>query len=125
MLAVCVIPFVLVVIAADHRMSVTVIGGKDAGFDFDYGAVLCEAPGALATALLAPLVGYRRRVALWLLVPPVGIYYAWVIGFLAGELGERAQAGARKSPSERHVDSGKSAAFARPAEDLIREGLKR
>jgi hypothetical protein len=33
MLAICAIPVVLVVIAADHRMSVTVVGGKDAGFD--------------------------------------------------------------------------------------------
>lgn len=117
MLAVCVVPLVLLVMAADHPTWLTVAGGKDSGFRFDYGLFLSQTPGALATALLAPLVGYRRRVALWFLLPPVNLCFAWITGFLAGQLGAP---GARRAS-----DNSPLAAPARGAEDLIREGLKR
>lgn len=118
MLAVCVVPFILLAVASDHPMSITVVGGKDSGFTFDYGLLLSQAPGALATALLAPLVGYRRRVALWFLVPPVNLYFAWVIGVFAAELG---------APAEQRLDCGEVQvpSLGRRAEELIREGLKR
>jgi hypothetical protein len=53
----------------------------------DYGALLCAIPGILAAVLLVPLIGYRRRHALWLLVPLVGFYVAWDIGARAAVLG--------------------------------------
>jgi len=57
---------------------------------FDYGIPLGLLPGVVAVGLLAPLVSYRRRDALTvLLVPFVGIRTAWVIGTRLGQLPHR------------------------------------
>ena len=47
-------------------------------------------PGAVLIAVLAPLVSYRRRDALtMLLCPPAGIRMAWIIGTRLGQLPHR------------------------------------
>lgn len=68
MLVICLAPIALLVFVG-HGMRLT-WGGHDAGFEFDYGGALSEAPGILAVALLAPLAGFKRRVVLWWLLPP-------------------------------------------------------
>jgi hypothetical protein len=57
---------------------------------WDYGAFMCQLPGVLAVVLLAPLVGLRRRIALWWLLYPFGLYYACLIGAGIAVLGARA-----------------------------------
>ena len=47
---------------------------------FMYGIPLSLMPGVVLVALLAPLVGYRRRDALTLFFPPRGIRVAWIVG---------------------------------------------
>jgi hypothetical protein len=55
---------------------------------FGYGEVLSTLPGAVLVGMLAPLVSYRRRDALtMLLFPPVGIRMAWIIGTRLGPAG--------------------------------------
>jgi hypothetical protein len=57
---------------------------------FRFGEPLSLLPGVLAVGLLAPLVSYRRRDALTvLLVPLAGIRVAWVIGTRLGQLPHR------------------------------------
>jgi hypothetical protein len=131
MLAIYVVPFVLLTLA--HRgTSVTIAGGTGWRFIVDYGWLLSETPAALTAALLAPVVGYRRRVALWFLFPPVGVYFAWVIGGRAGELGGTWTGGVdRRTQRDRRTDRGtrlrrtRAAAVESKAEALIREGLAR
>lgn len=125
MLAICLLPFVLVALATDHSMSVTVAGSRDSGIRFDYGVALAETPGILAAALLAPFVGYRRWVALWFSVPFVNLYFAWIMGVRAVELGARLTL--KATPQTPHGDDTGSEIPAprQSAEDLIRQGLKR
>jgi hypothetical protein len=56
---------------------------------FVYGEPLSLLPGMVLAALLAPLVAYRRRDALALLIPLRGIYLAWIIGSRVGQLPHR------------------------------------
>jgi hypothetical protein len=67
-----------------HSMSLVVIGSKNSGLNFEYGELLCSLPGALAAALLAPLAGYSRWVALAFTVPIANLYFGWIIGRRAG-----------------------------------------
>lgn len=55
----------------------------------DLGAILSMFPGAVLTALLGPLVSYRRRDALTIFVPLAGIRVAWIIGTRLGQLPHR------------------------------------
>jgi hypothetical protein len=48
--------------------------------NFAYGGVLAGVPSVLLIALLAPLVSYRRRDVLLLLVPIWGLVVMWTIG---------------------------------------------
>jgi hypothetical protein len=69
---------------------------------FVYGEPLSLLPGIVLAALLAPLVAYRRRDALMLLVPFQGIYLAWIIGSRGGQLPHRdwpARTGAGEPPT--------------------------
>ena len=57
---------------------------------FVYGGVLALLPGTvLIFGLLAPLVSYRRRDALFLLVPIWGVVVVWIIGSRIATLPER------------------------------------
>jgi hypothetical protein len=47
---------------------------------FDYGGLLAVLPSVLLIALLAPLVSYRRRDVLLLLVPLWNLVTVWTIG---------------------------------------------
>lgn len=47
---------------------------------FAYGGVLAVVPSVLLVALLAPLVSYRRRDVLLLLVPLWNVVMIWTIG---------------------------------------------
>jgi hypothetical protein len=56
---------------------------------FDFGEPLSLLPGVILIALLAPLVSYRRRDALTMLVPPYGIRVAWRAGTRLAQLPRR------------------------------------
>jgi hypothetical protein len=113
MFVICVAPIALLALA-DHGTHL-MIGGHNSGLGFDYGAALSEASGILAVALLAPLVGLKRRVALWWILPPVGLYYACIIG---------ARVAVLSTPPAREVAPQPPSGGQR-AEDLIREHLSR
>jgi hypothetical protein len=53
---------------------------------FDLGAFLSVIPGVAVVALFAPLVGYRRRDAFWMIFPIANLYLAWVFGSRAAHL---------------------------------------
>jgi hypothetical protein len=114
MLVICAAPIALAfLVGRGHRLWLT--GGHGTGFFIDYGVVLGNLPGLVSTVLLAPLAGFRRRIAFWWLFPPVALCYAWPIGERVALLGmpPAQQAATRESIGGRN------------AEDLIREGLKR
>jgi hypothetical protein len=54
-----------------------------------YGGVLAVVPSALLIALLAPLVSYRRRDVLLLLVPLWNVVMIWTIGSRLARLPHR------------------------------------
>jgi hypothetical protein len=56
---------------------------------FVYGGVLAVVPSALLIALLAPLVSYRRRDVLLLLVPLWNVVMIWTIGSRVATLPQR------------------------------------
>ena len=56
---------------------------------FVYGGVLAVVPSALLIALLAPLVSYRRRDVLLLLVPLWNVVMIWTIGSRIATLPQR------------------------------------
>ncbi len=47
---------------------------------WDVGMQIATLPGIAAFAFLAPLAGYRRRLAILMTFPVVNAYYAWVVG---------------------------------------------
>lgn len=55
-----------------------------------YGPELALLPGVLLTALLAPLVSYRRIDGLFVLVPVLGLVVVWKIGARLAKLPHRA-----------------------------------
>lgn len=110
MFVICVAPITLLVLA-DHGMRLRT-GGEGAGFGFDYGEAIATAPGILSVALLAPLAGFKRRAALWWILPPVGLYYACLIG---------ARVAVLTTPIPEPVRQPRP----RRAEDLINEHLAR
>lgn len=114
MLLIYVIPIALLVLARwSHPHILGALGGS--GFGFDYGMALSNAPAIVSVALLAPLAGLRRRVALWWLLPPAGIYYASVVGTRVAQL---------TTPPKQSAGA-PSPSGARRAEDLIGEHLSR
>lgn len=56
---------------------------------FNYGELLSLLPGAAIVALVAPMVGYRRRKACAIFFPPAGIRVAWVVGIRLAQLPAR------------------------------------
>lgn len=116
MLVICLIPIVLLVLARWSHPQILGAPGPGSGFRFDYGMALSNVPAIVSVALLAPLAGLKRRAVLWWLLPPAGLYYAWVIG---------ARVAQRSTPPKPPAAAVQSPTGARRAEDLIREGLAR
>jgi ABC-type proline/glycine betaine transport system permease subunit len=98
----CVAPATL--LAVRHQGSLTVHLGSN--FAFDVAAMLSALPGVAVFALLAPLVGYRRRDALLMAIPVANIYLAWVAGARVVQLrrgdGPQRWAGLEKPPRPRY-----------------------
>jgi hypothetical protein len=68
------------------RSALMVHLSADSGFDL--GGLLSALPALAAVTLLAPLVGYRKRDAVLMIVPGANVYIAWVIGCRAAGLAE-------------------------------------
>jgi hypothetical protein len=103
LLIVCFMPPVLLGLAADPGS----LRVNDGGGGFDYGGFLSALPGLVGVALLAPLVGYRRRDAVMLLIPVWNIYIAWLIGARVADLALTNNAvRVRTRPSDEQVMSG-------------------
>jgi hypothetical protein len=62
---------------------------KLAWHGYHYGQPLSAVPSVLLISLLAPLVSYRRRDGLFLLVPLWGLVVAWRIGARLTRLSDR------------------------------------
>jgi hypothetical protein len=56
---------------------------------FFYGELLSLVPSMLLVALLAPLVSYRRRDGLILVIPVWNVVVVWRIGYRLAELSQR------------------------------------
>lgn len=84
MLVIIFVPLLLLWFAP--RSALMVHFGADSGFDL--GGLICVLPALAAVTLLAPLVGYRRRDAVLLIVPGANVYIAWVIGCRVAGLAE-------------------------------------
>ena len=82
MLAACVAPEVLRALLGRRVL----MFDSGPNLTWDVAGMLAALPGVAAFALLAPLVGYRRRDALLMLVPVVQFYPAWVVGARAVQL---------------------------------------
>lgn len=68
-------------------------GARDSGSDWSvrWLGVLAPVPIIAVVALVAPLVGYRRRDAFGMLVPFLNFVWAWQIGSRLGRLSLDAQ----------------------------------
>ena len=82
MLAITLAPLILLAVAP--RSALLLRDSATSGFDL--GGFLSVLPGVAAVALLAPLVGYRRRDALFMIIPVANLYYAWIVGSRAAHL---------------------------------------
>lgn len=82
LLVVCFLPPVLLGVAAPS----TALTWTAGAWTLDYGGLLSALPGLASALLLAPLVSYRRRDALMLLIPGWNFYFAWLVGVRVAEL---------------------------------------
>jgi hypothetical protein len=82
MLAIVLVPLILLAVAP--RSALLLHDTTTSGFDL--GGFLSILPGVAAVALLAPLVGCRRRDALLMVIPVANLYLAWIVGSRAAHL---------------------------------------
>lgn len=99
MLSITLVPLILVAVAPRNAL----ILHDGASRAFDLGGFLSALPGVAAVALLAPLVGYRRRDALLMFIPVANLCLAWIIGSRAAHLS------AIDAPASALVSSGATA----------------
>jgi hypothetical protein len=95
LLVICFLPPVLLGVAASSNALMWTPGA----WVVNYGGVLSALPGLAAAFLLAPLVSYRRRDALMLVIPGWNVYFAWLVGVRVAELaGHRASITGESDP---------------------------
>lgn len=82
MLVVCLAPFGLLFVRRPGGLIVH-LGPH---FTFDVGQLIAALPSVAVVAVVAPLVGYRRRDALLMTIPAANVYVAWIVGARAVQL---------------------------------------